>query len=386
MKLGGGSTKVRRILLILLSIAVVAGALQISGCAAPQKPTAEAPGTPAPTTPTPATPVAPEAPKKLSDLVKPISPTVKVTVGLKQAVSDSGVLIGVAKGYYKELGIEIEMAQFATGQDMINALAAGQLDVGLTVTAAGLFNAMLRDIPLKIVADKGRNVPGQGFYRLIIRKDLADQIKDFEDLRGRKLAIVGTASLDEIALDRVLNMGGMTTKDVDLQVIRAFPDIIAALSNKSIDGGMVIEPFVAQAVAKDIAVPWKDPSEYDPDAQTALLVYGSSMVAKPEVAKAFMVAYVQSLRDYNDAFVKGENKDEIIDILVEYSSVKDPELFNQMFPAGLNPDGYVHMKGIQLDLDWYKANDLLKGDLTAEEAVDNSYVDFAVQTLGKYAK
>ncbi|MGE5580250.1 MAG: ABC transporter substrate-binding protein [Bacillota bacterium] len=374
----------RRFLLILLAVAVLAGALQIAGCAAPPKPTAEVPTAPAPTTPT--TPTTPAAPKKLSELVKPISPAVKVTVGLKQAVSDAGVLIGVAKGYYKELGIEVEMAQFATGQDMINALAAGQLDVGMTVTAAGLFNAMLRDIPLKIVADKGRNVPGQGFYRLIIRKDLADQIKDFKDLKGRKLGIVGTASLDEIALDRVLNMGGMTTKDVDLQVIRSFPDIVAALSNKSIDGGMVIEPFVAQAVAKDIAVAWKDPSEYDPDAQTALLVYGSSMIAKPEVAKAFMVAYVQSLRDYNDAFVKGENKDDIIKTLVEYSSVKDPALFNQMFPAGLNPDGYVHMKGIQLDLDWYKSHDLLKGDLTAEKAVDNSYVDFAVQTLGKYAK
>jgi len=341
--------------------------------------------------PEPATPVEPVTPvpvpggsKKLSELVKPISPAVKVTVGLKQAVSDSGILIGVAKGYYKELGIEIEMQQFGTGQDMINALAAGQLDVGATVTASGLFNAMLRDIPLKIVADKGINVPGQGFYRLIIRKDLAEEIKDFEDLRGRKLGIVGTASLDEIALDRVLNMAGMTTKDVDLQVIRSFPDIVAALSNKSIDGGMVIEPFVAQAVDKDIAIAWKDPSEYDPDAQTALLVYGSSMTSKPEVAEAFMVAYVKALRDYNDAFVKDIDKDAVIDILVEYSSVKEKALFSQMFPAGLNPDGYVRAKGVQLDLDWYKANEYLEGDLAAEDAIDNSYVDFALEILGKY--
>ena len=323
---------------------------------------------------------------KLSKLVKPLSPPAKVTVGLKQAVTDAGVLIGVAKGYYEELGIEIEMTQFATGQDMINALAAGQLDVGCTVTASGLFNAMLRDIPVKIVADKGTNVPGQGYYRLLIRKDLVDQIKDYADLKGRKLAIVGTASLDEIALDRVLNKANLTTKDVDLQVIRSFPDIVAALANKSIDGGMVIEPFVTQAVSKGIADPWKDPSEYDPHAQTALLVYGKSMIERPEVARLFMVAYIQSIRDYNDAFFKGKNKDEVIKILVEYSTVKDPALFEKMYPAGLNPDGYVRMKGIQMDLDWYKARDLLKGDLTAEKAVDNSYVDYALKVLGKYQK
>jgi len=316
--------------------------------------------------------------------IEPLSPKVKVTVGMKEVVSDAGVLIGMAKGYYDELGIEIESVNFNTGQDMINALGAGQLDVGCTVTASGLFNAMLRGIPIKIVADKGINVPGQGYYRLMIRKDLVDEIKDFEDLRGRKLAVVGTASLDEIALDRVLNQAGMTTNDVDLQVIRSFPDIVAAMSNKSIDGGMVIEPYVTAAIDDGIADPWKDPVEYDPDAQTALLVYGKSMLERPEVAKRFMIAYLKSVRDYNDAFVKGINKDEIISILAEYSVVKDKELYEKMYPVGLNPDGFVRMKGIQLDLDWYKERGLLTGDLDAEDVVDNSFAIYAVEVLGKY--
>jgi ABC-type nitrate/sulfonate/bicarbonate transport system substrate-binding protein len=314
----------------------------------------------------------------------PLSPAVKVTVGAKQVVSDAGVLIGMAKGYYDELGIEIEIVQFNTGQDMINALGAGQLDVGCTVTASGLFNAMLRDIPIKIVADKGINVRDRGYYRLMIRKDLVDEIRDYEDLRGRKLAVVGSASLDEIALDRVLNKGGMTTRDVDLQVIRSFPDIVAAMSNKSIDGGMIIEPFVTAAIDKGIADPWKDPFEYDPDAQTALLVYGKSILEHPEVANRFMVAYIKSLRDYNDAFFKDIDQDEIISILAEYSVVKDKELYKKMYPVGLNPNGYVKMKGIQLDLDWYKERELLKGELNAEDVVDNSFVDYAVELLGEY--
>ncbi len=318
--------------------------------------------------------------------LEPLSPTIKVTVGMKEVVSDGGVLIGMAKGYYEELGIEIESVAFNTGQDMINALGAGQLDVGCTVTASGLFNAILRGIPIKIVGDKGINVAGKGYYRLMVRKDLVDEIKDFEDLRGRKLAVVGTASLDEIALDRVLNQGGMTTNDVDLQVIRSFPDIVAAMSNKSIDGGMIIEPFVAAAIANDIADPWKDPSEYDPDAQTALLVYGKSMLDQPEVANRFMVAYVKALRDYNDAFFKNINKNEMISILAKYSVVKEKELYEKMFPVGLNPDGFVRMKGVQMDLDWYMQRDLLKGELKAKDVVDNSFAEYAVKILGTYPK
>ncbi|AJQ28082.1 ABC transporter substrate-binding protein [Pelosinus fermentans] len=316
--------------------------------------------------------------------VSPLPQETVVKVGMKQVVSDAGILIGTAKNYYKDLGIKIEPVQFNTGQEMINQLAAGQLDVGATVTSSGLFNAMSRDIPIKIVADKGINLPGQGYYRLVIRKDLTDTIKDYKDLRNKKIAIVGTASLDEIALSRVLQKGALTINDVDVQVIRSFPDMLVSLGNKSIDAAMIIEPFVTLSINKDLADPWKDPVDYDPDAQTALLVYGTSMTKNPTVANRFMTAYIQSLRDYNDGFVKNKNRTEIIDILCKYSVIKDPALYEKMFPTGLNPNGYIRTKGILLDLDWYKENNLLKSDIKYEDAVDNQYVDFAVKTLGTY--
>jgi ABC-type nitrate/sulfonate/bicarbonate transport system substrate-binding protein len=314
----------------------------------------------------------------------PLPQEIVVKVGMKQVVSDAGVLIGMAKGYYKDLGISIEPVQFNSGQEMINQLAAGQLDVGAAVTSAGLFNAMSRDIPLKIVADKGINVPGKGYYRLVVRKDLAGKLKDFKDLRGLKIAIVGTASLDEISLVRVLEAANLTTKDIDMQIIRSFPDMLVALANGSIDASMLIEPFIAQGTAKGIIDPWKDPAEYDPEAQTALLIYGTSMTKRPELANRFMVAYIKALRDYNDAFFKDKNKKEVVEMLIKYTVIKDPALYDQMFPCGLNPDGYVKMKGIDMDLQWYKQSSMLQKDLKVEDAVDNQYVDFALKQIGKY--
>jgi ABC-type nitrate/sulfonate/bicarbonate transport system substrate-binding protein len=357
----------RRKTAMLLTAVFLALALTVGGCGQPPK-TAQTPS---------------QGPGWVPSL-PPLGQEVVVKVGMKQVVSDAGILIGMAKGYYRDLGIKIEPVQFNSGQEMINALAAGQLDVGAAVTASGLFNAMSRDIPVKIVADKGINVAGKGYYRLVIRKDLTDTIKDFGDLRGRKIAVVGTASLDEIALDRVLNRGGMTTTDVDMQVIRAFPDMLVSLANKSIDAAMVIEPFVAVGIAKGIIDPWKDPVQYDPEAQTALLVYGTSMTTRPEVANRFMTAYVKSLRDYNDAFFKDKGKKEIIDILCQQSVVKDPVMYEKMFPVGLNPDGYLRIKGIEMDLAWYKERNLLKTDVKVQDAVDHRYVDFAVKVLGKY--
>lgn len=316
--------------------------------------------------------------------VAPLEHAVTVKVGMKQVVSDAGILVGMARGYYRDLGIVIEPTQFNSGQEMINQLAAGQLDVGATVSSSGLFNAMGRDIPVKIVADKGINVPGRGYYRLVVRKDLENTIRDYGDLRGRKIAIVGTASLDELALDRVLHKDSMTLADVDMQVIRSFPDMLVSLSNGSIDAAMVIEPFVTQGMKKGLLSPWKDPVEYDPLAQTAILVYGAGFMKNTEAANRFMTAYVQSVRDYNDAFFKQKNKQAMIDLLSTHSVVKDPALYETMYPVGLNPDGYLKTKGIELDLDWYRAHDLLKSDIQLSDAVDHRFVDFALSALGPY--
>jgi NitT/TauT family transport system substrate-binding protein len=199
-----------------------------------------------------------------------------------------------------------------------------------------------------------------------------------------KIAIVGTASLDEISLVRVLEAANLTTKDIDMQIIRSFPDMLVALANGSIDASMLIEPFIAQGTAKGIIDPWKDPAEYDPEAQTALLIYGTSMTKRPELANRFMVAYIKALRDYNDAFFKDKNKKEVVEMLIKYTVIKDPALYDQMFPCGLNPDGYVKMKGIDMDLQWYKQSSMLQKDLKVEDAVDNQYVDFALKQIGKY--
>lgn len=314
----------------------------------------------------------------------PLPEPVTVKVGMKQVMSDAGILIGMAKGYYASLGIRIEPVQFNSGQEMINQLAAGQLEVGATVTSSGLFNAMSRNIPVKIVADKGYNLPGKGYYRLVVRKDLASAIQDYRDLKGRKIAVVGSASLDEISLDRVLNQGGLTTKDVDLQVIRSFPDMLVALGNGSIDAAMVIEPFITKGIEKNLLDPWKDPYNYDPDAQTAILVFGPSITSQPDVANRFMTAYIKSVRDYNDAFLKDIKKDEIITILTQYSVLNDPALYEKMLPTGLNPQGYLRLKGLNDDLNWYKNQNLVAPSLTLEQTFDHQYVDFALEHLPHY--
>lgn len=76
------------------------------------------------------------APPTWAPELAPLTQQAVVKVGMKQVSSDAGILVGMAKNYYKDLGIIIEPIQFSSGQEMINQLAAGQLDVGATVSSA----------------------------------------------------------------------------------------------------------------------------------------------------------------------------------------------------------------------------------------------------------
>ena len=59
---------------------------------------------------------------------------------------------------------------------------------------AALINAIARDVPLRLIADKGSLRQGFGYEALVVRKELFDSgaVTTIPDLRGRKIALNST--------------------------------------------------------------------------------------------------------------------------------------------------------------------------------------------------
>src|SRR5215217_8419557 len=98
-------------------------------------------------------------------------PTVTVKVGtVPGAISNAGRFVAIERGYFLEEGIDFEEVAFDTSAKMLPALAAGQIDVGIGGSSAGLFNAIAQGIPLKIVLDSTSAYPGDSAGGLLVRK------------------------------------------------------------------------------------------------------------------------------------------------------------------------------------------------------------------------
>src|SRR3954468_22784462 len=147
---------------VMVLLAVVAASI---ACAAPIAPPAAAPAPAAPA-------ILPAAAATAPAALAPLIPPVAVRMGVVASVSDSGIFIAQEKGYFQEQGLEIESIPFDSAAGMTAPLSTDQLDVGAGSPGAGLYNALVRDLDLKIVADKGSNRPGFGYVALIARPDL----------------------------------------------------------------------------------------------------------------------------------------------------------------------------------------------------------------------
>jgi NitT/TauT family transport system substrate-binding protein len=317
---------------------------------------------------------------------------IPVRVGLAAASSDVGFFIADKKGYFKEEGLAVTFVNFDSGAKMVAPLGAGQLEVGAGSPSAGLYNAVTRGISIKIVADKGSTPPGYGFQPLLVRKDLVDsgRYKSLKDLKGMKIAGSAPGSGSTSTLNEALKKGGLKYSDVE-RIFLGFPQHVAALQNKAVDAAMTTEPSATKAIQSGAAVRIMGDDEIYPNHQLAVVLYSSDFIKKnPDAAKRFMRAYLRAVRVYNDALkdghIAGPNADEVIDILTEYTNVKDPAVYRAINVQACNPNGTVHVPSLKNDLAFFKAQGEVKGAVTVDDVLDNSFAAAAVKDLGVYKK
>jgi NitT/TauT family transport system substrate-binding protein len=317
---------------------------------------------------------------------------VEVRVGIASAISDVAIFIAQKKGFFGEEGVSAKTITFTSASDMVAPLGAGNLDVAGGSPSAGLYNAVARDIKLKIVADKASSPPGYGVNAIMVRKELIDsgRFKSLKDLKGMKLALAGRGVSSMTTLNDALQSVGVKYSDVDV-IDMSFPNILAALQNGGIDAGIPTEPFITIATKKGFAVKIKGDDEIYPGHQIAALMYSEKFATdSPKVAVSFMRAYLRGVRFYNDAMkdghLAGPTAEEVIAILVESTPIKDPAVFRAITPNGNNPNGRVNAVSLKHDQDFYRELGLLIGDVDVDKVVDYSFVDAALKTLGPYKR
>lgn len=315
----------------------------------------------------------------------PLNKKTTVIIAEDGSASGAGFYIAKEKGYFEEYNIEVEFATFSNSDNMLPALASGEVDIAGGVSTASFFNAIIQGIDVKIIADKGHNQKGKSYFTFVIGADRQDEIKDYSDLKGKKIAVSTQNALDDYIFHQMLDHAGLTEDDVEFVLMPDFGNMLAAIENGSVDAALQIEPLITQGISNGIHVRFGDATDFAPEAQIAM-VLGSPqfMQEEQDVSLRFMAAYLKGVRDYNDAFKKGEGKDEIIDIMIQHTALKDASVWEKVYVTGLDPNGKMFVDNIREQYEMYKGNGAISGEFNFNEAIDTAITEKAVEIIGTY--
>ena len=167
--------------------------------------------------------------------------------------------VAVAQGFYKKHGLEVELINFSSGPDELNALVSGGIDV-LTWTATPIMKVNAKGLDIQAI---NPNV-GAPAYSLVARKDVDRPNRDkpypqnILDLKGKVIGVpargadiemVGRLFLKEAKLD--------PDRDVTWLAVGGTPTGIAAFKAKRIDYWIAWEPGQTLLVdAEKIGTGW----------------------------------------------------------------------------------------------------------------------------------
>ncbi|HLQ31165.1 MAG TPA: ABC transporter substrate-binding protein [Chloroflexota bacterium] len=377
---------------ILLAGASALGLLAACGGGAPASPSAAAASKPAeaPASVKPAVPASasakPAASPKASASAAAKAGLAAVKITDIQITSAAGSYIADAKGYFRDEGIQAEFVRMGGG-DQIPAIVSGTADVTGTAIAAALYNAFGRDLPLKMVADHGANLTNASAGGFVVRKDLVDsgQYKGPASVKGWKVAEGVPDGTPDVAMDKWLHTAGLSLKDINITYL-GFPETLQALTNKAIEATYYQEPFTTIAVDRGVAVRAAPAWEMYPNQQIAVVVFGPRMNNDKGLSQRYVRAYLRGVRDYVKGLIDKDKAkfDEVVPILIEHTTVKQPELFDKAIPSGLRPDGMPNLQSIKDDLDYFTQKGSVKEKFDINKYFDLSFVEQANKDLGPY--
>ncbi|MCI6217892.1 MAG: ABC transporter substrate-binding protein [Helicobacter sp.] len=151
----------------------------------------------------------------------------------------------------KELkGANFTPLKFSSWADLSEALRAGAIDGAFILTPLAL---KLQEQGAKFKAILAAHRNGSA---LVVKKGLLDNPSlpkhDPNLLKGRKIAIPSRFSTHYLLLGELLAQASLEPKDLKL-IDMAPPEMLSALSNGSIDGFIVAEPFCISAQTRNLA-------------------------------------------------------------------------------------------------------------------------------------
>lgn len=272
--------------------------------------------------------------------------SVQIAVGGKALIYYLPLTIAEVKGYFKDEGLDVSIADFAGGSKALQAVVGGSADV-----VSGAFEHTLH------MQSKGQH------YRAFVLQGRAPMIgvgvskknipgyKGPADLKGKKIGVTAPGSSTNMVVSFFLAKHGLRDSDVSFIGVGAGAGAVTALRSGQIDAISNTDPVVSMlAMPGDIDIivdtrTLKDTQEIFGGNMPAGSLYAPQAFidANPNTVQALTNAIVRA-----DKWIQKAGAEEIAKTVPTQYLLGDPAVYKAAIEKsmdGLSPDGVIPEDG-----------------------------------------
>ena len=225
--------------------------------------------------------------------------------------------IAYDEGIFKKNGLDVNMGLIAGGARVISAILAGDNPISLAGGDA-LVQARLRGADLVSIADVA--------YTFVFSLMTTPNIKNPEDLRGKKLGILNFGGATDIALIKALEHYKLRpNQDVAVLAIGGTPEILASIHSGRIDGGILSPPTSNQAKKLGLREFLDLGTLQIPFQHNTVITTEKYIRSNPEVVQAYVKSFVEAVH------LGKTNKNLAKRIIAKYTKVTDDDALEDTY-------------------------------------------------------
>jgi len=305
----------------------------------------------------------------------------KTTVGALRFTSHAASFVAYERGYFDAVGLDVEFRFFQAAQPMAVAIASGDADYAVTAISGGLISLAEKGAA-KVIGGALIEEPGIDGQK-ILASDAAFKagLTKPSQLDGKTFAVTQAGSSFHYMGSKVAEKEGVSVSFKPLQKVGA---IVGAIKSGQVDAWSIV-PHIAKPLAGSGAVHIiGDIADYLPDYQVTTAFTSAKNAAEDrEKTQAFLSAFSKGADEFNAALVDKTQGDEAAEEMVKliHKYVYTDRPYEKAKPSIVNgamrisKNAALNESSIKNQIDWFKAEKLVKTGVTYETLVDSSYVE-----------
>jgi NitT/TauT family transport system substrate-binding protein len=303
-----------------------------------------------------------------------------IKIGVSKLTNAGAVAIAEAKGYFTAEGLTAEVVFFDAQQPIAVGVASGDLDFGIAATTAALYS-LAGQGALRIIGGGISEAPTFHYLAFVASNSAYDAgLTTVKDFAGHSIALTQMGTGLQYTLALAAEKYGFDIKTVRFLPLQSNANIASALAGGQADAAVYsstnVLPLVARGSVKLLGWVGDEGLTFQ-----ANLMFVSTKTAddRHDTVEHFLRAYRKGAHTFHDAFTGRDeqrkdapNAPEMVAIIAKFIG-QSPDFVKSGVPY-IDPDIRIDVQDVQHQIDWYRSQGLMKGEVTTDAILDKRYI------------